>query len=141
MGEPVQRLLEVAERVTPVWARRLLDRVAAAHEKPTAEQSDEAVAAVTAMVKHGLQELCSQDPEAQRTNPLTIFRQATTPITELAVSLGVPPVRRDEFETRSFPDDLYGLCPATWADISEELVEPGLEWGAWKAAVIISRHR
>lgn len=141
MDEPARRLLEVAERVTPVWARRLVGRVFASQTPAPAARIDDTVATVTAMVKQGLQELFSQDPEAQRSNPLTIFRQATTPITELAASLGVPPVRRDEFETRSFPDDLYGLCPATWADISEDLVEPGLEWGAWKAAVIIYRHR
>ncbi|MFM1751538.1 MAG: hypothetical protein RL119_500, partial [Actinomycetota bacterium] len=82
-----------------------------------------------------------QDPAEQRTNPLTIFRRATAPITALAQRVGAPPVQRDEFEMRSFPADIYGLYPITWADIDPRLVEPGLEWGAWKAAVIISRHR
>jgi hypothetical protein len=88
-----------------------------------------------------LRDLLEQDPAEQRTNPLTIFRRATAPITALAQRVGAPPVQRDEFEMRSFPADIYGLYPITWADIDPRLVEPGLEWGAWKAAVIISRHR
>jgi hypothetical protein len=50
-------------------------------------------------------------------------------------------VERDEFSRRSFPDDMFGLAPATWADVDPSLVEPGLEWGAWKAATIIGRRR
>lgn len=135
------RLLVVAESVTPVWAEKLIDRFAGAS---LASISDERRATVIDQVTNqtlsGLRELLALDPELQRTNPLTIFRRATAPITALLTELNIPPVHRDEFEQRSFPDDVYGLYPATWADVSEQLVEPGLEWGAWKAAVIMSRH-
>jgi hypothetical protein len=84
-----------------------------------------------------LADLLSRDVLEQRTNPLAVFRQATRPVTELLMNLGYPPVTRDEFDERSFPDDVYGLSPATWADIDEAMVEPGIEWGAWKAATIM----
>lgn len=141
MDPQPRRLLEVAEAVTPAWVERLVRRLVPEPDDALRARLSDIAAAVTKNVTTGLRELFELDPEAQRTNPLTIFRQATAPITELAMSLGVPPVLRDEFERRSFPNDLYGLHPATWADISPDLVELGLEWGAWKAAVIISRHR
>jgi hypothetical protein len=36
---------------------------------------------------------------------------------------------------------VYGLSPATWVDIDEALVEPGIEWGAWKAATVMMRKK
>jgi hypothetical protein len=59
----------------------------------------------------------------------------------LLTNLGCAPVVRDEFDERSFPDDVYGLSPATWVDIDEALVEPGIEWGAWKAATVMMRKK
>lgn len=141
MDPQPRRLIEVAEAVTPAWAEHLLRRLVPDPDEALRQRLSDIATTVTTNVTTGLRHLLELDPEAQRTNPLTIFRQATVPITELAESLGVPPVQRDEFARRSFPDDVYGLHPATWADIHPDLVEPGLEWGAWKAAVIISRHR
>jgi hypothetical protein len=89
----------------------------------------------------GLRELLELDAEQQRTNPLAVLRAATAPIGRFLASVGATPVERDEFDQRSFPDDVYGLAPATWADIDASLLEPGIEWGAWKAATIIGRRR
>ena len=36
---------------------------------------------------------------------------------------------------RNFPDDVYDLSPATFADVDPALHEPGLVWGAAKAHV------
>jgi hypothetical protein len=96
---------------------------------------------VSNAVHSRLEDLLSRDVLEQRTNPLAVFRQATRPMTELLKNLGCPPVTRDEFDERSFPDDVYGLSPATWADIDEAMVEPGIEWGAWKAATIMMRKK
>lgn len=139
MDSPAAQLLDTAERVTPEWARSLIERVGKSGIEDSRAQKT--VQAVTEQVQLALRQLLATDPESQRSNPLTVFRQATAPITALLTDLGIPPVQRDEFEQRSFPDDIYGLSPATWVDIHPDLVEPGLEWGAWKAAVIISRHR
>jgi hypothetical protein len=54
---------------------------------------------------------------------------------------GVPPVRRDEFAEHAFPDDVYDLAPASFADVDPSLHEPGLVWGAAKAHVHLSRRR
>jgi hypothetical protein len=54
---------------------------------------------------------------------------------------GVPPVGRDEVARRLHPDDDYDLTPASFADISPELHEPGLVWGAAKAHVVLARRR
>jgi hypothetical protein len=40
-----------------------------------------------------------------------------------------------------FPDDDYGLTPASFADIDPALAEPGLAWGAAKAWVHRRRHQ
>ncbi|MFM7870924.1 MAG: hypothetical protein ACKPBG_04495, partial [Actinomycetota bacterium] len=117
MDPQPRRLIEVAEAVTPAWAEHLLCRLVPDPDVALRQRLSDIAAAVTASVTTGLRELFELDPEAQRTNPLTIFRQATAPISELAMGLGVPPVQRDEFARRSFPDDVYGLNPATWADI------------------------
>ena len=142
MEPAAAKLLTTALEVSESWAQHLLhkslDRQAAVISD---EQLNAVIAEVVALVSQGLNELLATDPEQQRTNPLTVFRRATAPITALLTELGRPPASRDEFEQRSFPDDIYGLYPATWSDISEAMVEPGLEWGAWKAAVIITRHR
>lgn len=139
MDAPAAQLLAVAERVTPEWARSLITRSGVSDVDDTRIRNT--IDAVTAETLRELRELLAADPENQRSNPLTVFRRATAPITAVLCELGVPPLERDEFEKRSFPDDAYRLSPATWADIHPDLVEPGLEWGAWKAAVIISRHR
>ena len=96
---------------------------------------------VSKEVHDNLRDLLTLDVLEQRTNPLAIFRQATRPISELLTQVGCTPVMRDEFDERSFPDDVFGLSPATWADIDETMVEPGIEWGAWKAATIMMRQK
>ncbi len=48
---------------------------------------------------------------------------------------------RDQFARNSFPDDTYGLVPATWADIDPALHEIGITWGAAKAFLFKARRR
>ena len=49
-------------------------------------------------------------------------------------------MERDEFQVRAFPDDVYDLTPATFADVDPALGDPGLEWGA-QAHVHLARRR
>ena len=42
---------------------------------------------------------------------------------------------------RAFPDDVYDLAPASFADVDPALHEPGLVWGAAKAHVHLARRR
>lgn len=142
MDEYSARLLEGVTRVVERWASRLVDdRLTASGVAATAEARRAAIEAARSHVISAMSELLALDPEQQRSNPLAILRDATFPLGAFLTSCGVPPVERDEFDQRSFPDDVHGLSPATWADVDPTLVEPGLEWGAWKAATIISRRR
>jgi hypothetical protein len=49
-------------------------------------------------------------------------------------------VERDPFAERAFPDDLYDLSPASFADVDPELAEVAITWGAAKAFVHKRRH-
>ena len=41
---------------------------------------------------------------------------------------------------RAFPADVYGLSPASLADLSPDVVEAGIVWGAAKAFEHKRRH-
>lgn len=83
--------------------------------------------------------LLGTDLDEQRTTPLALLRRAIVYPTAVLAAAGVPPVARDEFAVRSFPDDVYALSPASFGDIDESVHEPGLVWGAAKAHVHLSR--
>jgi hypothetical protein len=138
------RLLQSVTAVAGPWAVRLVDERLTANGLFGLVPEESRLSAVTETERlaiEGLRELLELDAEQQRTNPLAVLRAATAPIGRFLASVGATPVERDEFDQRSFPDDVYGLAPATWADIDASLLEPGIEWGAWKAATIIGRRR
>lgn len=88
-----------------------------------------------------LEALFSLDVAEQRQNPLAVLRQAVIHPTAVLRAAAVPPVLRDDFERANFPDDVYGLSPSTWTDIDPALHEPGIMWGATKAATLLHRRR
>lgn len=138
------RLLETSDRVVPQWVERLIQKHCDEHmifDLKVGDHVPSVVARVGNEVHTNLRNLLLVDVVEQRTNPLAIFRQATQPISDLLKMAGCAPVVRDEFDERSFPDDIFGLSPATWIDIDETMVEPGIEWGAWKAATIMLRKK
>ena len=81
------------------------------------------------------------DIDDQRGTPLTILRNAVRFPTDVLRRAGVAPVVRDPYAVQAFPDDVYGLTPATWADIHEDLADPGLRWSVAKAFEHRRRHR
>lgn len=81
------------------------------------------------------------DIDQQRVPPLSLLRAAVRYPTAVLDAAGVPPVVRDEFAERNFPDDPYDLTPANFADLDPDLHEPGLVWGAAKAHVHLRRRR
>ncbi|HEV3227140.1 MAG TPA: hypothetical protein VGZ52_09905 [Acidimicrobiales bacterium] len=85
--------------------------------------------------------LLALDVDEQRVNPLSYVRAAVSYPTGVLRAAGVPEVVRDEFDERAFPDDVYALSPASFADVDQSLFEPGLEWGAAKAHAHLSRRR
>jgi hypothetical protein len=93
--------------------------------------------AATARVVTALRDLFATPPMEQRTTPLEIVRTATREVTSVLSASGIPPVERDEFVVRAFPDDLYDVTPATLADLGDEDLGPlQLAWGLAKAKVL-----
>ena len=88
-----------------------------------------------------LRDLLSADVDEQRTTPLAILRDAVRYPAAVLRSAGVPPVERDAFAEQRFPDDVYNLTPATFADVDPALAESGLAWGAAKAWEHRRRHQ
>lgn len=142
--DPVATLRSaLAEAVHP-WLIRSVLGIAGTQGLDTAA----ALRAATAMADTRAPEVLADldavllaDVDEQRTNPLAILRRHVAGPTEVLDGLGATPVRRDELDRSIHPDDHYGLAPATWADVDESLREPGLVWGAWKAATVLTRRR
>ena len=88
-----------------------------------------------------LREVLGTDVDSQAGNPLQILRRAVGFPAAVLKSAGIPPVVRDEYEMSINPDDVYGLYPAHWSDVDESLTEPGIVWGAAKAATVLQRRR
>lgn len=141
---PARELLEVTTRVAPSWLRRTTLAAAARGGVTIAPDDAELVAVVGAAVERlvaDLSELLATDVDEQRTNPLSLFRHAVAGPTRLLLARGARPPAPDRFAADHFPEDVFGLGPATWSDVDPELHEPGLTWGAWKAMTVLQRRR
>ncbi len=125
----------------PGWVERSVARRAGVRAGELAERAAEAGAAAAAEVDQALRTLLETDIDVQRTNPLSILRGAVKFPTAVLAEAGVAPVVRDSFVTGAFPTDVYDLAPATWRDVDESLLVPGIEWGAWKAKQHLDRRR
>ncbi|CAB5001187.1 MAG: hypothetical protein F2876_08170 [Actinobacteria bacterium] len=97
--------------------------------------------AALAEVMPTVRALLFADVDQQRMNPLALLRASVRFPTTVLDELGASPPDRDEFARRNFPEDRYGLTPASFADVDPTLHEPGLVWGAAKAHVVLQRRR
>lgn len=88
-----------------------------------------------------LRALLSLDVGAQRTNPLAILRGAVVYPSRVLAGAGIAPVERDPRSVQMFPDDVFDLTPASFADLDPSVHEPGIHWGAAKAHVLMRRRR
>lgn len=134
------------EAAVPRWIERLVaQRVAqwrdGAVPAPVRDRASRAGRAAVDELMPRLRGLLETDVDAQRTNPLALLRTATHHAHGVLADLGMPPVARDDFAERSFPDDDYDLVPATWSDVDPALHEIGITWGAAKAFVHKARRR
>ena len=144
MDEYSAALIDAVERAVPGWVERCVRAVATA-QRISLDGADarvrEAAEATRVEVVGRLRVLLDTDVDEQRSNPLDVLRRSVHHATAVLRELGAEPVRRDEFAERVFPDDVYGLSPAAFADVDEALTEPGIIWGAWKAKTVLSRRR
>ncbi|MDP8975957.1 MAG: hypothetical protein M3N28_06265 [Actinomycetota bacterium] len=144
LEEQARALADGVDTALPGWVERSVEHLLVAYTgsaDPAAmaaarEAGERARSDVGARVRA----LLETDIDEQRTNPLSILRQAVAYPTEVLRRTGVPPVERDRFSEERFPDDVYDLTPASFADIDTSLFDTGLEWGAAKAWVHKQRH-
>lgn len=133
------------EAALPGWVEGAVARIADAWRPGLAAELAPAAAAAgraaAADVGPRVRALLDADVDAQATGPLAVVREAVRYPTEVLSAAGVGAVVRDEFDERAFPDDRYGLAPASFGDLAPELGELGLVWGAAKAHVVLARRR
>ena len=145
LSEYSQTLFDTCVVAVPEWITNRIQHVCLMSGGVVPEIVTTKVAGVAhatqAQVQIDLMALLSVDVDAQRTNPLQVLRGSTLMATALLIEAGIPPAQRDEFEVRSMPDDMFALGPLTWRDLGDDVHDAGIEWGAWKAAMIISRRR
>lgn len=138
-------LADGIERALPGWCERSVARLAAAWQPglaaALAEPAAEAGRRAAAEIGPEVRSLLALDVDDQAANPLALVRRAVVHPTAILEAAGVPPIERDEFAERAFPDDRYGLSPASFAELDESLRELGLIWGAAKAHVVLARRR
>jgi hypothetical protein len=138
-------LADRIEEAIPAWIDRSVRRVLAdqglAVDDAVAARIGDAGRAARAEGGRRVRALLSTDIDAQAGNPLAVLRSLVPHATAVLESAGAQPARRDPFSVRSFPDDVYDLTPASFADVDPALHEPGLVWGAAKAHVHLARRR
>ena len=78
-------------------------------------QAAAAGTACRAQVLPELRALLALDLDEQHGTPLGMLRDAARFPTMVLADLGVPHVRRDEFDERADPDDVYALAPAAFS--------------------------
>lgn len=103
-------------------------------------QAEEAGERAAGELARALTALLAADVDAQWTTPLELVRQLVPMPTAVLHDAGVPPVERDRFAQERFPDDLYGLVPASLGAMEPGLADMALTWGAAKAAAHRARH-
>jgi hypothetical protein len=139
-------LADAIEEALPSWVEESVDRVMTASlgsvPPPVAEAARAAGERAAADVGAEIRALLEADIDQQRTTPLAILRAAAVPYpTEVLRRAGAPPTCRDRVAAEMFPDDVYDLTPAAFADISPSLTDVGMAWGAAKAFEHQRRHK
>jgi hypothetical protein len=145
------RLVTGVEATAPGWVERTVRIVVDAWGRLDAEartrvfgEAERAGRAATDRVVGELRALFALDAAAQRTTPLEIVRSLRREVTTVLAGAGVPPIERDAFDERAFPDDAYGVVPKSLADLAppgadDDLGPLLLAWGLGKSKVLRAR--
>jgi len=140
-----EALADAVDAALPGWVERSVARLVEAHQGLVTGDIRAAAraagAAAAREVGGQVRALLATDVDEQRANPLAVLRAAVRHPAGVLAAAGVPPVVRSRFDEEQFPDDDYGLTPATWSDIDPGLHERGIVWGAAKAHVVLARRR
>jgi len=148
MREHATALADAIEGALPDWVERSVARRLPGEDDPDgpppewiAAATTEAATRARAEVGPRIRALLDADIDEQRTTPLALLRTAVSYPGAVLAAAGVPPVDRDAAQVRLFPDDVYDLTPATFADVDPALAEPGMAWGVAKAWTHRQRHQ
>ena len=144
LDEASAAIVAGVEQVLPRWVKSRVAFIADAWGRldPDARADLDARARragveATARVVSELRVLFAVDAATQRSTPLEVVRSATGEVTALLAGVGIPPVERDPFDERAFPDDVYGVTPSSLADLGEPDLGPlQLAWGLAKTQVL-----
>jgi hypothetical protein len=146
LAEAGDAIVAGVERELPAWVRRQAERILDAwgrvsgHERANVERAAAVAGGVAARrVVDALRVLFAADVSEQRATPLEIVRTAYREPTAVLAAAGVPPVERDAFDERAWPDDRYGLVPRTLGDLGEDLAPLQLVWGMAKSRALRAR--
>jgi hypothetical protein len=145
MQEYSHALADAIEAALPAWVVGCVERVMGAWTgdplpADVARAAAAAGRAARAEVGAAIRNLLGADIDEQWTTPLALLRSAVRYPTEVLQAAGVPPVGRDRFAREAFPDDIYGLSPASFGEVDPGLSDPGIRWGAAKAFEHKRRH-
>lgn len=144
VGQRAEALARAVEAALPGWVERSVERLVTAFtgtaDPVVMAEAGRAGERARADVGARVRALLETDIDEQRANPLALLRSAVVYPTAVLRRAGVAPVVRDDFAATRFPDDVYDLTPASFADVGPALHEPGLEWGAAKAWAHRQRH-
>ncbi len=105
---------------------------------------DEVLAAVDRVRStafENLTTLVEADVERPLSGPLEQIRRAVSTLTAVLDEYGFERPKRDPFDEQMQPDDVHGLGPASFLELSEEVQIAGITWGAAKAHLHKSRRR
>ena len=147
MADGAARLVAGVQAFGARWVenavRRIVDAYGRLDSAARAETLDAAAIAgeqAAARVAGELRSLFALAPADQHATPLEIMRSLRQEATEVLAAAGIPPVARDEFEDRSFPDDVYGIVLRSPTELGDdELGGALLAWGLGKAQILRDR--
>lgn len=144
--EPYPRdLYDAVVRSVPMWVSRRMIEIASKGGVSAGADFMSSVEAVvqetTTQIQGDLLSLLSTDVDQQRFNPLQVIREANVFANRALDATGVPVPHRDEFDSQVMPHDTYAFGPLTWRDLSDDVHDAGISWGAWKAATVLTRRR
>ena len=147
MAEGARTLIGGVERLGAAWVVRAVADVVDAWGRLDEEGRSATLAEAQVAGERGatrvaeeLRALFAVDPAAQRATPLEIIRSLRREATQVLVAAGIPPVDRDQYEERAFPDDVYAIVPKSAADLGDDdLGGALLAWGIGKARVLRER--
>jgi hypothetical protein len=139
-------LADGIEAALPGWVERCVAQIMTAWTgsvpPEVASLSHSAGEAAATVVGPRVRALLAADIDEQRSTPLAILRSSAVAYpTAVLAQAGVPGVVRDRAAEELFPDDVYDLVPASFADLDPALADVGLRWGAAKAFEHKRRHQ